>query len=607
MNTLPIDVTAPLIRAPMLRRALISGARRVIAQRDALNKINVFPVADGDTGSNMAFTLGNVLTGALSRKSRHAGELLSRVSEQAIDGARGNSGAIIAQFFTGIAERIGNSPTISLEQMTQAIRHGASSARQALSEPQEGTILSVISVFAESLHTGHGRFHFRSWFESALLKARLALANTPNQLPVLQKAGVVDAGAQGFVDLLEGVYQFILDGEIDLADEAGDEEADLEFAEGHGELLLADSEHRWCSECLILGDGLDRAGLRVAVSDLGASCVVIAGSSSRVRLHAHVSTPKQLFDIAARFGRIEGTKADDMHAQARTAAGAKSVVVITDTSADLPDALSERYNVHWVPLRLSFGETDYLDKVGLSTQEFYHKLRTELVLPQTSQPSPGDFRRQFEFLLSHHPQIVYVGLSRAVSGTLQSAETAAKRGHTERIHIFDTANAAGGQGLLVLAAAEAAQAGQSASDIMALLARLRPLTQTWACTADISHAVRGGRVPKWAAPIAGILSLTAIAKVSPAGKLAVKTGLFGKRNTLERFAQYVAKRVDQSQTYRVIIGHCDDLEAGQRLLQVFTGLIRCEQAWCVQTGPAVGAHAGPGALVISLQPVQQPA
>jgi DegV family protein with EDD domain len=258
-------------------------------------------------------------------------------------------------------------------------------------------------------------------------------------------------------------------------------------------------------------------------------------------------------------------------------------------------------------LRLSFGETDYLDKVGLSTQEFYHKLRTELVLPQTSQPSPGDFRRQFEFLLSHHPQIVYVGLSRAVSGTLQSAETAAKRGHTDRIHIFDTANAAGGQGLLVLAAAEAAQAGQSANDIMALLARLRPLTQTWACTADISHAVRGGRVPKWAAPIANLLSLTAIAKVSPAGKLTVKTGLFGKRNTLERFAHYVAKRVDKSQTYRVIIGHCDDLEAGQRLLQLFTGLIRCEQAWCVQTGPAVGAHAGPGALVISLQPVQQPA
>ena len=96
MNALSLESNIPVIRAPMLRRALISGARRVISQRDYLNKINVFPVPDGDTGSNLAFTLGNVLTGALSRKAHGAGELLRRVSEHAIDGARGNSGAILA-------------------------------------------------------------------------------------------------------------------------------------------------------------------------------------------------------------------------------------------------------------------------------------------------------------------------------------------------------------------------------------------------------------------------------------------------------------------------------------------------------------------------------
>jgi len=202
---------------------------------------------------------------------------------------------------------------------------------------------------------------------------------------------------------------------------------------------------------------------------------------------------------------------------------------------------------------------------------------------------------------------VYVGLSRAVSGTVQSAEAAANRGHGERIHIFDTANAAGGQGLLVLAAAEAAQSGRTPEDIVGLLERLRPVTETWACTADISHAVRGGRVPRWAAPIARLLGLTAIAKMSKEGKLIIKSGLFGKRRTLERFAKYVAQRIDGTRRYRVIVGHCDDLEAGQALLREFTGLIDCAQAWCVETGPAVGAHAGPGALVISLQPVGETA
>jgi DegV family protein with EDD domain len=603
MNTLPIDRSDMLIRAPMLRRALISGARRVIQHRDFLNKINVFPVPDGDTGSNLAFTLGNVLTGALNRKAHNTGDLLQRVSEHAVDGARGNSGAILAQFFTGISERIGTSPMASLEQMAQAIRHGADTARQALAEPKEGTILSVISAFAASLQTETKGFHIRHWFENALIDARKALANTPNQLPVLQQAGVVDAGAQGFVDMLEGVYQYILDGNIDITDTCMNESADLEVAMAHVELADGDPDHRWCSECLIIGDGMDRIDLKSAVTALDASCVVIAGSAKRLRLHAHVADPKILFETAARFGRVEATKADDMQAQARTAAGSQSVVVITDSAADLPEGIAEQLNIHCVPLRVSFGESDYLDKVGLSTQEFYHKLRHELVLPKTSQPSPGDFRRQFEFLLSHHPHLVYVGLSRAVSGTLQSAETAAKRGHAERTHIFDTANAAGGQGLLVMAAAEAAKRACTPAEIIRILEHLKPLTQTWACTTDISHAVRGGRVPRWAGVIAGWFGLTAIAKVSPEGKLAIKGGMLGKQRTVEKFAAYIAKRLDGNQRYRAIVGHCGDEAAGQQLLAEFAGLVDCSEAWCVETGSAIGAHGGPGCLVVSVQPV----
>ena len=235
-------------------------------------------------------------------------------------------------------------------------------------------------------------------------------------------------------------------------------------------------------------------GLRAAIGELGASCVVIAGSHSRLRLHAHVADPRTMFETAARFGKVEGSKADDMHAQARTAAGAVGVAVITDSAADLPEDMQQRLNIHMVPARVNFGDQDYLDKVGLSTAEFYRKLRTELVLPRTSQPPPGDFRRQFEFLLSHHRELVYVGLSRSVSGTLQSAETAAQRGHANRTHIFDTGNASCGEGLLAIRAGEMALAGAGAAQILAELARLKPLTPTWAAARDISHAVRGGHL-----------------------------------------------------------------------------------------------------------------
>ena len=606
MNAIALQAPRLRIRGPALRRALIAGARRVIADRDALNKINVFPVADGDTGNNLAFTLGSVLTGALSRRIAGAGELMRRVGEDAIDGARGNSGAILAQFFTGVAESIGNRAAIEPGTMARAIRAGSLSARQALAEPLEGTILSVISAFAESLDPDRRVDDLRGWFAPALEKARRALAYTPQQLPMLKSAGVVDAGAQGFVDLLEGIFDYLSNGQIDaetLQTEAG---ADLEAAQAHQEIIDADPAHRWCSECLLLGEGLDRAGLRAAVTDLGASCVVVAGSHSRMRLHAHVADPQALFDIAARFGRVESTKADDMHAQARTAAGGSGVAIITDSSADLPDGVAERLNIHVVPLRLNFGDEDYLDKISLTPGEFYRKLREEIVLPRTSQPSPGDFRRQFEFLLSHHPSLVYLGVARAVSGTIQSAEAAAQRGHPDRTFVFDSANAAGGLALLTIAAAEAAQRGDDATSIVGLVERLRSQTLTWAVIRDLTLAVRGGRIPAWGKPLVQGLGLTPIAKVTPVGKLGLVGGLFGKKTVPERFARYVARRVQAGQRYRVIVGHCDAAADGELLLSRLKSLIDCQDAWLAETGPAVGAHAGPGALVISLQPVFAP-
>ena len=180
------------ITAPTLRRALAAGARRVIAARDGLNRINVFPVADGDTGNNLASTLGSVLNGALSRPSRHAGELLSRVGNDAIDGARGNSGAILAQFSYGLAEHARALPALDARHLAAAVRQGANSARQALAQPVEGTILSVMTAFADELESttanASSQANARSGFARALVRARSALANTTRQMPLLQGA-----------------------------------------------------------------------------------------------------------------------------------------------------------------------------------------------------------------------------------------------------------------------------------------------------------------------------------------------------------------------------------------------------------------------------------
>lgn len=602
-------IAHPPLTAPALRRALIAGARRVIAGRDLLNRINVFPVADGDTGNNLAHTLGSLLNGALSRRSRHIGELLLRIGDDAIDGARGNSGAILAQFLHGVAEYARSRPELDAATLAAAVRHGAVNARAALAHPVEGTILSVINAFADALDEAALASRDgdpRPGFAAALIQARNALARTPQQMALLQKAGVVDAGAKGFVDLLEGIAEFVDGGPRALRVHAGVSAAN-EACAGHGEALApvhdaVDPQRRWCSECLVIGSGIERGRLLAALEAVGADSLVLAGGEARMRVHGHVGAPQRLFDACAAFGAVEAMKADDMLQQQRSVERVQRVAVVTDSAADLPEALAERYGLHVVPVRVSIDGRDYLDKIGLATAEFYRRMAGSADLPRTSQPPPGDFRRAFEFLLGHRTEVLYVGLSRAVSGTLQSGEQAAARADARRVQVFDSFNAAGGQALLAWRAAELAADGAELAAIVAELERLRPLTRTWAMARDISHAVRGGRIPPWAGPLVRYTGLTPVAKMKPEGRLSVSGGLFAKKDAPEAFARHLTRRLPDGQRWRAIVGHCDALDDGERLLEALRRRLDLEQAWLVETGPALGAHAGRGALLVSVQP-----
>jgi len=248
---------------------------------------------------------------------------------------------------------------------------------------------------------------------------------------------------------------------------------------------------------------------------------------------------------------------------------------------------------------------EYLDKVGLSTAEFYRRMAASHQLPRTSQPPPGDFRRQFELSLAHHARVLYVGLSRALSGTLQSGEHAAARDPGRRVRVFDTVNAACGQALLVWRAAELAAQGQDDASVVAELERLRPLTRMWAIAPDISHAVRGGRIPRWAAPIARLSALTPMAKMSVDGRMVVAGLLLTRAQAPEAFARRVARQLPAGQRWRLIVGHCDDRAGAERLLAALRTRLQISEDRLVETGAAIGAHAGPGALIVAVQPAPE--
>jgi hypothetical protein len=588
-----------------MRRALAAGIARVIAERDELNRINVFPVPDGDTGTNLAFTVGAMLNALKQRGQASAGALAQRVASEAIDGARGNSGAILAQFFQGLSESLGNARALTPATLAAAAGAGSQLAREALAEPREGTMISVIAAFAQALSQAveQGARDFRSSFAHALACARQALRDTPQQLAALRAAGVVDAGARGFVGLLEGVDEFIRQGR-NARTATSDTQMSEDGVEAH--VLHGGAEtHGFCTECVISAAQVDRGRLKAALLALPLTSLVIAGTREKVRVHAHLDEPAALFEACERFGRVTSHKADDMRRQAVGAAQPRErVAIVADSGADIPAEEMERLNIHLVPVRISFGARDYLDKVSLSSREFFAELRDAPVPPRTSQPPPGDFRRMFEFLLSHHRHVVYVGLSRALSGTVQSAESAASRVDAARAVVVDTMHGAAAQGLLVMDAAEAAAAGYDAERLVARIAAMRARTHLFAVIRDLSYGVRGGRAPKLALPMSRWLGFVPIIRSNRRGTLSLSGVMFGRERLAERFAAALVRGLNPRQRYRLLICHGDCAEDGAILRDALRARMpNLVQDWLIEAGSGIGAHAGPGSLVVGAQEI----
>ena len=319
-----------------LSRGLDAGIRRLVADQDRLNRINVFPVPDGDTGTNLALTMAAVRQALDGTSDRRAGPTLERVADAALDGARGNSGAILAQFFLGLGDACADLDSLDVGAFAGGVRAGADYAREALSIPREGTILTVLSEFADELGREAARtVDFTDLLVAGLRRSQQALAATRDQLEELRRADVVDAGAQGFVDLLEGVVTYIREGSA-AAPGAGDAPAAEDAFPELGD--HQDLEHRYCTECMITGDGIDRRALREALTPLGGS-LVVAGTHRKVRVHVHVDDPDRVFALAAEYGRVSSHKADDMRQQqgaARAAAG--RIAIVVDSAGDVPEA-----------------------------------------------------------------------------------------------------------------------------------------------------------------------------------------------------------------------------------------------------------------------------
>jgi DegV family protein with EDD domain len=602
-----VNKTDKHIDGDCLANALVSGIHRVIGQQEHLNSINVFPVADSDTGTNLSLSLGSALSVLQNGPDKHLGTMLAATADALLDGARGNSGAIIAQFFQGMSDSAGEITRFTSYTLAKAVALGSEYAHDALSNPREGTVLSVIAAFANSLayqSSADTETDIADVIREACTKVDEALANTPNQLDVLRKAGVVDAGAMGFAELVAGMSEYFEHGLITPIPET----ALLDDIEPAVNFSAADntSQFRYCTECLITATDIDRRKLREELAELGDS-LVLAGSKRKAKIHIHVDDPDAVFSVAGRYGAVVGEKVDDMHRQQSSAHdSSKPFAVITDSGADICDEDMERLNIHMVPCRIQFGDRGYLDKVSITTDEFYSELKNNPHHPTTSQPAPGDFRRQFQFLASHFNDVLSISLTSRASGTYEGAQSAAKRCNAPgRIHVIDSLNASMGQGQLAVLAAECAAAGCSVEETIRFIESQVPKTRTFALLSDLRYAVRGGRLAEWVKIAADMMRVTPVICIKPDGRIGLGGCLLGRRNRIAKFARFIATHAKDSEAIEVGIGQAicpDDAELLAANLRENISSIASLKICTL--GTALGVHGGPGTLIVSFRPAQ---
>jgi hypothetical protein len=586
---------------PRLRRCLTAGLQRLIDQREYLNRINVFPVPDGDTGNNLAHAATAGQQSLANITSAGAGDILGALAVAVLDAAQGNSGALLAQFLQGLADSTAAQDQLSTAEFARAMTNAAAATRLALAAPREGTIISVIDASAAAAQRYADCDDFTVLLPAMLDAALVALAATTNQLEALRKAGVVDSGAAGYCAILEGCSDYLLFGSIRSTVLIPATPAIFSL---HTEHAAGAIQFRYCTECLLVGPALEHITIRSALQPLGDS-MVVAGSSRRLRIHIHTDDPEGIFRLAAQFGDVQGTKADDMLGQAKSLVRSnKAVAIVTDSAADLPAELIMDLDIHIIPLRVTFGSKSYLDKISMGPAEFLAELQRNPARPGTSQPTQGDLRRMYEFLLTHFTEVLSINLSSKLSGTYQAACTAAGAvAGGERVQVLDSANVSVGQGMIVKRAAELAAAGIAGTALGTAVRNEIAAMRTFALVTDLSNAVRSGRVKPVIKRIAASLHLTPVLVNTRAGKVGVHGFIPGRYRLAERFARYIARATGDKGKWEVAIasGAPGSAEAALLQAELSARLKGISTIWQTEIGPALGVHVGMTGLVVALR------
>jgi len=588
-----------------LKRMMLLSYQKIEENKEQINKINVFPVPDQDTGNNMAHTLLGIKEAIEGKEFKN----LKEISEAALDGAltsaQGNAGVIYVGFLAAFLPFLNKNPT-DAKKLAVGFEMGAKMARQSIQNPKEGTILDVIDAASQTFKKeSEKETDIIKLLRKAIEKAKEALLATREKMEIFKKANVVDAGGLGFLVILESYLEAL---EPAWAKTLPAKEMPSEKIKRFVQVL----SNRYEVVSLIENLRLDENTIRARLKKLGNSLDVVRWGN-KMKIHIHTDYPDEIKNIIRKSGQILALRIEDM---AKEVVGEKSVrkvsigIVTENNVACLPEKVRERYQIETVDAIV-----DWPGSENLPGENIYQKMREADKVgiknfPKTSQGAPKLYYDAFKKQLEKFDKVLSITISHKLSGCYNSACQAKEmlpEEEKERVYILDTLQAAASQALLVLRAVELIQEQREINEVIEELKKLIPQTHLYIIFEDPKWVEAGGRVSKGQANwIRRMKKLNLHPLITIKDGAVTKDGVVFAKDMAEALFKKLSKESQKARKegkrIRVIISHADNLEGAEKLRQMLKE-IKAEVPFISLASPIVCSHTGPGTLLAGWMPI----
>lgn len=563
---------------------------------EAINQINVFPVADNDTGTNLFHSIEDIHT--LVSTSVPVAIQLQQYANALFGKASGNSGFIFAMLFSKLSERVSDKSDLSPQELGQCILVAAQFAKIKIADYVEGGIISYAETLAEFLRDSSNIQWSLALFEIIKAKTPGFLEKIAKLNPMLMKYNVVDAGALGLSHWFIGFFSALCQAK-DFEDKTHNDNQKCHIEHRCEHVHVEEKPNfQYCVQATLKIENKQQTMIERLLFEAG-DCNLSLCHGEKLRFHVHTDSPKALFAKLMQQSKVLELKVDDMLNQYLSVQSKHSIAIVSDSSADIPAPLLIEHFIHVIPISITHDQQKMLDGITVDTQILFEKMRASQEHPKTSTPPIGSIKKMFEFLSQTHQHVFAVSISAEMSGTFNIFNEVAQS--FNNISVINSKRNSGAHGSVVTQLAQFVKEGMPYQTILENINSIIHATDIFVLVGNFKTMLKSGRVSKYKACFADLINLKPLVGLDENGKGKVLAkSLSWRKQKIQLLKQLEAKHaIKPIKALKVL--HVDNLAGAQQLQNELRQQFVTQPCEILAASAAVSLHAGFGTLAVSIE------